>query len=59
MNWQANWQVVCGENDELHVIPAGDERGHQAMACCWCWPTMDGETWVHHSADKREDREQE
>ena len=42
---------------DLHVVPLGDLREHDADVTCWCRPTEDDETpglWAHHALDQRE-----
>lgn len=40
-------------NEELHVVPADDDRKHSARFDCWCEPdvSVDTETvaWMHHA----------
>lgn len=44
--------------DELHYVPAGDLREHEAEGTCWCCPTRREHgwrfIWTHHPADGRE-----
>ena len=50
---------MCRAEDEMHVVPDGEE--HQLTAECWCKPWFDTEAniessgvWVHRSRDGRE-----
>lgn len=47
-----SWTVWETDLDEIHVIPTDEEHSHTAL--CWCKPTLDGNIFVHHSADRRE-----
>ncbi len=53
------------ENDEVDVIPIGDEREHVFGAGCWCRPKVElierdgawkgvGKLYAHNSSDCRE-----
>lgn len=43
--------------DGMQVIPLQDLRDHVFDQGCWCKPTLDGNVWVHHSMDLREEYE--
>lgn len=48
------------QNDvSIHVIPISDLRPHVCGHICWCQPEIDddGEVWLHHAMDGREDFE--
>jgi hypothetical protein len=51
------WRVRLTEKTATpHVVPVADTRRHLPENC-WCQPTFDGKVLVHHSADRREERE--
>ncbi len=40
---------------DLHVVPVGDLREHEALGTCWCKPReSELGLWVHNSMDRRE-----
>jgi hypothetical protein len=46
---------------DVHVIPNGDLREHEASSKCWCKPSPDDDcdrVWVHHALDERESYEE-
>jgi hypothetical protein len=51
------WSVRQNEAGDLHVVPEGER--HRCDDMCWCKPTLheDEGCWVHHSFDRREERE--
>lgn len=51
------WEAHVYDDGAKHVVPVGDLRDHDHMADCWCLPTYDEGTWVHHSLDRREEYE--
>ena len=55
---RSGW-LVCRAEDEMHVVPDGEE--HLLTPDCWCKPWFDTEAniessgvWVHRSRDGRE-----
>ena len=40
-------------NEELHIVPADDDRKHSAKHDCWCDPDFevegDAALWNHHA----------
>lgn len=51
------WDVVRDPVTGNHVIPSADLRDHSESSLCWCGPSLDGDVWVHHSMDRREEYE--
>jgi hypothetical protein len=51
------WQTGIGEQNMVHVVPIGDLREHFLTQSCWCQPRVDEGVIVHHSLDRREERE--
>lgn len=50
------WQVIeC--DGVMHIVPLGDIEPHLCWLDCWCRPTDDEGIIVHHSQDRREERE--
>lgn len=43
----------------IHVIPLEDKREHELSLACWCFPTVDGHTLIHHALDCREKYERQ
>ena len=53
----SRWRDGIGEGGLVHVVPVGDLREHFLTVACWCQPTEDRGVVVHHSLDRREERE--
>jgi hypothetical protein len=48
-------------SDDVHTMPVGDLREHEASRACWCHPKQDEDEirlWIHNSMDRREEYEQ-
>lgn len=53
------WVVILHGDDEYHLLPAHDERGHICDKHCQCGPWLDDGIWIHNAADGREQHEHE
>ena len=51
------WQTDIGEESMVHVVPVADLREHFLTQSCWCQPRVEEGVVVHHSLDRREERE--
>lgn len=40
--------------DKVHVYPVSDVMPHKKAADCWCMPEWNGEIFLHHKIDFRQ-----
>lgn len=52
---------VTDQRGDVHAVPLGDYREHEASSNCWCKPRPDEEeprVFIHNAMDGRESYEQ-